>query len=366
MLPDDKIMTVSGHLNQSALSAVQSQPRDTVPPIPADPGSTGLAFESAVVRYVSDWLLVNAVGASKAFPFAFVLSRSIESDAIALEKIIGTGQFERYQAFHSQKMIDVSGSIIFVTMNLEAALVVKVVGVENSQKLFDAITKWGFVDRYIAAFEPPKSNLIIADKGFKHPSRSQCVSATIDRSPWKLNEFEQEIAEFHDDYTRTPDARLVPWSSAAKGITGEKLEVRISKTLADILDRKWKRGSILAESSTSMGGRIDIFVQAHVLEDGAGPCVVEVKVLRESSKRRPLPVGHASWWAKKGIIQADLYRTDRRAASAYLYSFDARGVDADLLDVDKLAVEKSVHHRRHFMYRSTDALIEAKLKKAGG
>jgi hypothetical protein len=92
------------------------------------------------------------------------------------------------------------------------------------------------------------------------------------------------ILQFHHDFTRTPSGVLEPWSDAGHGITGEKLEIRISKALAHQLDLKWNRGSVLAEVG-SPSGRMDIYVCPDVLGAGRGPCVLEIKVLRSNHRR---------------------------------------------------------------------------------
>jgi hypothetical protein len=116
---------------------------------------------------------------------------------------------------------------------------------------------------------------------------------------------------------------------------------------------------------------MDVFITREVLIAGSGPCVIEVKVLRDRSKRmvdkapRKVSGDTNIAWAKKGLVQADLYRKDKSAPMAYLCSFDARDEDSDLPEVEKLSKALKVPHRRYFMYRSSGDLQEAELAKAG-
>ncbi|MEJ0044524.1 MAG: hypothetical protein WDM81_20910 [Rhizomicrobium sp.] len=205
--------------------------------------------------------------------------------------------------------------------------------------------------------------------GLQGGSRTQTVLPTGTQKPWKLDELESEIMQFHCDQTRSPSGVLLPWSEAKKGLTGEKLELRISKALAHQLDLRWRRGSILAETECQ-SGRIDVFVTREVLVEGSGPCVIEVKVLRSHYRRmvgkhhRKVTEKSSLHWAKRGVIQADLYRKDKAAPSAYLCSFDARDKDADLPQVESFAKSKQIEHRRYFMYRSSGDLQGAELAKA--
>jgi hypothetical protein len=247
-------------------------------------------------------------------------------------------------------------------VNFEHALCVNLKNVKNSQDLLKAIKGYGLGDRHIGVFEPPALNLILLRRGLEGTSRTLAVAESGTAQPWKLDKLEQEILQFHNDQTRTPDAILVPWSDAGKGITVEKLEIRISKALAHYLDLIWQRGSVLAEAGTS-SGRMDIFLVKEIFYAGHGPCIIEVKVLRSRGKNRSMPPEHALRWAKKGLIQAKLYKQDKAAATAYLCSFDAREKDTDLPALDTLAATLGIEHRKYFMHRSTGSLQTAELAK---
>jgi hypothetical protein len=363
MAPDEKRTRAERLLNPEAAEDVREAQKSTISASPADPDVDELKFENELLRYASEWLATSGTEASKSRPFAFVISRSIDAD-IDLLKSAGVSDPTRYQAFHSQKMVTVPGCLIVTTVNLENALVLPVQKVTNAQHLLDEITKLGLSGRQVGVFEPPAANLILLRWGLDGKSRAQAVIPPGSLPPWKRTELEAEIAQFHADQTRVPDAALFPWRSPAKnGVTVEKLENRISKQLALYLDRVWKRGSVIAEYPSN-AGRIDVFLNAHVLEQACGPCVIEVKVLRSRSSTREKKPEFSINWAKKGLIQADLYRQDTGALSTYLYSFDARDKDEDLPEVDALAGRLNIRHRRHFMYRSTDGLQRAELAKA--
>jgi hypothetical protein len=360
-MPEDRHDRANALLNQQAADDVRREPHSSVPPAPADPDMADIAFEGEIYRYVADWMAAHVASAPQSKPFALVLSRSITQDSAFLAKA-GVGNLKNYYAFRSQKLIDVRGFVLVVTMNLEHALAVPVASVTSSQQLFDTIDGFGFGERHIAVFEPPHSNLILLRRGLQEGSRTQQVIATGGTQLWKLDQLEAEIAQFHDDYTRTPSGILEPWSNAGKGITGEKLEIRISKALAHHLDLLWKRGSVLAEAACP-SGRMDIFLCSHIFAKDCGPCVIEVKVLRSRSKRHAMPANCAEWWAKKGVIQAHLYRKDKAAPSAYLCSFDARDKESDLPAVDALAKKLNIGHKKYFMHRSSGSLQDAELAK---
>jgi hypothetical protein len=228
----------------------------------------------------------------------------------------------------------------------------------------DAIEAYGFASVALAVFEPKPQNLILMRRGLSGESRKQKILLPSLVKPWSIEELELEIAQFHEDQTRTPTAVLEPWSDAKKGLTGEKLEVRISKALAQQLQLRWRRGSILAETGCP-SGRMDVYITREVLADNKGPCVIEVKVLRSCSRRlvkgnyRRISEAQVLLWAKKGAIQAKLYKKDTDAPSAYLCSFDARDKDAALPKVDKYASDQGVKHLRYFMHRSSGSLQDA-------
>lgn len=362
MAPERRKVRAEKLLNEIAVREVQEAQRSTISPAPADLDVVDQTFESELIRYASEWLATNQAKARKTKPFAFVFSRSIDAD-IDLLNTAGVSSLTKYQAFCSQKMVTLAGCIIVTTVNLESALVVPVQKVSNSQQLLDSITRLALSGRQMAVFEPPAANLVLLRWGINGKSRAQTVLPPGSRLPWNLTELEAEITQFHADQTRVPDAALFPWKSPAKhGITVEKLENRISKQLALYLDRVWKRGSVLAEYPSN-AGRIDVFLNEEVLQQRCGPCIIEVKVLRSRSPTREIKPEFSIKWAKRGLIQANLYRDDVGARSTYLYSFDARDKDEDLPEVDALAGRLRIMHRRHFMHRSTDSLQQAELAK---
>lgn len=106
MAPDGKKAQVEKLLNKEAAKDVQKAQKTTISAAPADPDIVELAFESEVLRYVSEWLATNLAKASDTKPFAFVFSRSIEAD-MALLKTAGVSNPVQYQAFHSQKLLAV-------------------------------------------------------------------------------------------------------------------------------------------------------------------------------------------------------------------------------------------------------------------
>ncbi|MGY4512092.1 hypothetical protein [Bradyrhizobium sp. USDA 3650] len=369
MPPEDQRKKAESLLNPDAARGVRIERRDSVQAAPADPDGEGFAFEAEVYRYAADWISRRPTTAQSAKPFAMVLSRSLSQDKKELETA-GQGACQVYQAFHSQKLLNVESHIVFTTVNLERAIAVPVADVETAQDLFDAIGALSLGDRHIAVFEPSEANLILLKAGLNGVSREQQVRANVGAPVWNLVDLEKEIQTFHSDYTRTPSGVLEPWFNATDGVTGEKLEIRISKALANDLDRKLKRGSVLAEVGSS-SGRMDVYICSDVLTPGCGPCVLEVKVLRSRHKRlandgKPRKVSDKSNndWAMKGVVQADLYRCDKGAPVAYLCAFDARDADKKMPDVEALAASRSVSYRKYFMHRSTGSLQAAELGKS--
>jgi hypothetical protein len=364
MPPEDKETQARSQMSAAAVSQVVNSPKNTVPPAPADLDMIEFGFENGVYRYCSEWLSMVGASHSAARPFGLILSRSIPSDEKLLEQKGVTVQ--RLHAFKSQKMIDPQGCIYIVTQNLELALRIEVDSAQQSQHLFDYIGTINLQDRVICVFEPPPANLIFMRKGLNGTSRAEEVVAAGDITPWTTLQLEGEFDQFHQEYTRTPSCVLVPWSNAGKGVTGEKLELRISKTLANYLDKKWKPGSVLAEVETN-SGRIDIFITEHVLAAEAGPAVIEVKVFRShhgdqtKGRYRKVSPKFTEWWGRKGAVQAELYRTDKTAGSAYLCCFDARDKDKELAAVKSAAKQLNVEYRRYFMFRDTASLQEQML-----
>lgn len=369
MPPEDQRKKAESLLNSDAARGVRIERRDSIQAAPADPDGEGFAFEAEVYRYAADWISRRSTAAQSAKPFAVVLSRSLSQDKKELEAA-GQGVCQTYQAFHSQKLLKIEGHIVVTTVNLERAIAIPVADVETAQDLFDAINHLSLRDRHIAVFEPSQANLILLKAGLNGASREQQVKQNLGAPVWNLSDLDSEIEAFHNDYTRTPSGVLEPWFNATDGVTGEKLEIRISKALANDLDRKLRRGSVLAEVGSS-SGRMDVYICSDVLMPGCGPCVLEVKVLRSRHKRltndgKPRKVTDKSntEWAKKGIVQADLYRCDKGAPVAYLCAFDARDADKQLPDVEALAASRSVGYRKYFMHRSTGSLQAAELSKS--
>lgn len=374
MPPDDREGRAAARLDQVVAQQVRQDHGPTVPAAPADIEGIDLAFENEAYRYAAEWLAAHKSQAPNGKPFALVLSRSISQDETLLKQALAGANVQQCHGFRSQKLIDVEGSIIVTTMNLEYALIIKPDSTSKTQQLFDVIKQAGMADRNIAAFEPPYANLILQRKGLGRGSSKQQVSETSLTKPWSIEQLEEQIERFHNDHTRTPNGVIVPWADPSQGITGDHLEIRISRNLAYYLDHSWQRGSVLSEPETHTG-RMDIFITAQVLEPGVGPCVIEVKVLRshrmkraKSGKRVPASMqkDHAAWWGRKGVIQASLYRYDKSAPNAYLCSFDARSKETALPTVAALANEKKIRLKNYFMYRSTTDLQNAELAKSGG
>lgn len=362
---DDQQVRARALMNPAAVNSVTQSPRQSVPPAPADPDMVESGFEGEIYRYCSDWITHHKSIRATAKPFALLLSRSISQDEKLLNDA-GVSGVKRLHAFHSQKMLDPQGFLVVATMNLEHALLVPVSSPTTAQPFFDLISKLMLGDRALGLFEPPPANLILMRHGLAGASRKQAVVEAGVVVPWTLQQLEAEVSQFHDDFTRTPSGVLVPWSDAGKGVTCEKLEIRISKNLAYHLDQKWKRGSILAEAETH-SGRMDIYITEPVLSAGSGPCVIEVKVFRSHhgyDRYRKISPNMTKWWGSKGVIQADLYRKDMGAGSAYIFCFDARDTDQAVKEVEALAKTKKVEHRRYFMYRTTGALQKGELAKA--
>jgi len=355
--PDPKVAGILAKLEPAAVAAVAAAPQLPTTAAPSDPDTDHLAFENAAYRYAAEWLASHADEAATAKPFMLVLSRSIPQD-LAMLSAAGHPDAKKYDAFRSQKMNDVTGAVIFATVNLQQAIVVPIQTVADTQTLFDLTSSIACEDRAMAALEPAHSNLIVRKPG--GASRSMAVKQSGYGPLWTLDQLEEGIDAFHNDHTRAPSGVLEPWSSPKKGITGEKLEIRISKFLAYELDRNFARGSVMAEGQTS-SGRMDIFIVPNVLDVGA--TVLEVKVLRSNSGTKKLSANFNIKWAQKGVIQAHLYRQDKQAAAAYLLCFDAREVDEGLPDVEQFAATQQVTSKRYFMYRSSEALQQALLNK---
>jgi hypothetical protein len=356
MPPDDKLDAVRSRMNADAISIVKQAPPTTSSPAPSDPETDHLAFENELHRYVADWLDSHEETAPDAKPYAFVFSRSITADEAMLAKVSLVGK--RYEAFRHQKGNEITGCLIFATMNFEQAVVVGVRSVVDAQSLLDAVSGCGCQDRVHGVMEPGQKNLIVRRPNGS--TRSMLLKPSNQHSPWTLDRLEAELADFHASFTRTPSGVVMPWVNAKQGITVDRLEKRISKALAFVLDFNFARGSVLAEVETT-SGRMDVFLTPSVLTTGSG--VIEVKVLRSyrASKGKRIKVNSDfnDWWATKGVKQADIYRNDYAAGVAYLCCFDARDADADLPAVEKAAKSRNVRSKRYFMYRSGDDLQEA-------
>lgn len=355
MHPDPKIAGVLAKLDAGAVAATAAAPPLPSSAAPSDPATDHLAFENEAYRYAADWLAAHVNEIASAKPFALVFSRSIPHD-MAMLATAGHSTAKKYDAFRNQKMNDVTGAVIFATINFEQAIVLPLQSVIDTQTLFDSIESLACNDRVAAVLEPVHSNLILRKPNGS--SRSMIVKQAGHGPLWTVDQLEKGIEAFHHDFTRTPSGVLVQWSSPKNGITGEKLEIRISKYLAYELDRNFVKGSVLAEAETS-SGRMDIFIGPSVLD--VGTAVLEVKVLRSNSGKKKLSANFNIKWAKKGIVQAQLYRKDKQAAAAYLLCFDAREVDEDIPEVEKFALAGQVTSKRYFMYRATEDLQQALL-----
>jgi hypothetical protein len=370
MPTDDRLDKARNLVHADAAAVVRTVATASVSPTPADLDSEGMAFEGEAYRYTSEWLKSHP-NQSSTTPFAFVLCRSVQQ-AEDIAKANGASIHSRLHAFRSQKTVKVEGHILLTTLNFEYAAAIAVSNAVNPQAIFDAIQQLGLHDRHLALFEPSQSNLILMRSGLSGSSRAQTVLATGTQTPWSLADLENEIIQFHNDHTRTPTSVLVPWSDAKKGVTGEKLELRISKALAHYLDLRWQRGSVMAEAECA-SGRMDVYVTREVLQPGLGPGVVEIKVWRSRHNRREAGGDYRKVspkftlaWAKKGVAQAHLYRQDISAHTGMLCSFDARDKNAELPDVDQYAKSMSIRHKRLFMFRSGSDLQESVLISTGG
>lgn len=347
MPPDEKFEAIRSRMIPEAISIVKQSPAITAPGA-SDPETDELAFENELYRYASDWLEQHEDSKDQAKPYAIVLSRSITDDQITLAQAGITGR--RYEAFKHQRGNEITGCLILATMNFEQAIVVKIDSALDAQSLFEAVSSCGCGNRIYGVLEPHPKNLIV-----RRPNgsvRSMVVPSSNQHSPWTNERLEDELGRLHAAFTRAPNGVVMPWLNAKEGLTVDRLELRISKALAYALDVNFLRGSILSEAESS-SGRIDIYLAPGVLTSGAAG-IIEVKVLR-----RYKSANFNTWWANKGVKQADIYRNDYSASVAYLCCFDARDDDEDQPEVEAFAASRNVRSRRYFMYRSSDALQAA-------
>ena len=243
-------------------------------------------------------------------------------------------------------------------MNFEQAVVVQFDSVVDAQSLFDAVSGCGCSDRIYGVLEPGPKNLIVRRPNGS--TRSISVPSSDQHSPWTYERLESELDRLHAAFTRAPNGVVMPWINAKKGLTADRLELRISKALAYALDVNFPRGSVLSEANPVRAGLT--CSTPNVLTSGAAG-VIEVKVLRgyksSNGQKTKVSAKFNTWWATKGVKQADIYRNDFSASVAYLCCFDARDVDADQPEVATFAKSRNVRSKRYFMYRSSDALQAA-------
>ena len=199
-----------------------------------------------------------------------------------------------------------------------------------------------------------------------------CISPTVSvlrlsTQPLSAARIEADVEQFHKDsllYAKNPIAQMVWMGSKHPYKLHPDPEQRIQSYLHLYLHASYKHlAGIVDEEVKGVGGRSDIRVMWRSSPDSPfqphTTTILELKVLIEGSG----PTHHRNW-ILSGISQAQSYRRSDSEA-VYACVFDARKDQADqMLDLDKVEMEKEVRLRRYLMQAPIDSKDATSTAKA--
>ena len=339
-----------------------------VPALPASEEGLEAGFFLAVYRYAREWLREQGGRAASAAPCAFVHVRAVNTELTRL----GATPVDYFKNLPDE---DVCGGLYVASGDFELVARTPHPPARTVSAIGRTLDTCGLAGCTHAVFRADRRELILRRSGSATSSPSTRLTIELD-DPVRLTpiDLERWIWNFHCEFTQLPGGVLLPWlGSPAKHIPVHELERRISANLCFYLNKDLGRDHASTEHYTS-GGRLDIKVAAEAMEAGHGHCALELKVLRSrqpSGNSRTaytaISLAKANRHALDGVEQADDYRQRIGAGSAYLCCFDAREVDQEQPDVERLAATLNVLSRRYYLYHdpSSHRAAKAAARRAG-
>lgn len=351
--------SVSSILDQSTLDALTAMGDLRTPNLPASDEGLEAEFFLKVYEFSRSWLVDAGSRAEKAAPCAFLLSRAIRQD---MERLGA----EVVHYFAATPDADIEGKIFIANDDLSIVAMVPTGQKADVAQIGKCIVDLDLTAMPHAVVRLSRSEMIICKNGLPGGSEPMAIKQY---SEVRLSELQLEklMWEFHRAFTQTPSGYLHCWrGSPATRVTSEELERQISGIMSFYLGKEVGPDHVTAEHHTPHG-RIDIKLSAPVLEEGKGPCALELKILRsrqfsKNAKDGYTPVSAPSMvkYAKEGVDQACEYREDIDAKTAYAIFFDARFDDEDQVEVVDYAALRGISMKRYFMYDSPRAHRSAK------
>ncbi|MEB2702626.1 hypothetical protein [Citrobacter koseri] len=165
---------------------------------------------------------------------------------------------------------------------------------------------------------------------------------------YNCSDLEKHTNDFYSKELMYPSSTMMIWDSQKEFTLTKKAETRISVRLADSLQNKLGPENVISEGNVN-SGRMDIYICPGAMTEEHGPCVIELKVLRNGNG-----VSHDRRWLYKGVLQARDYAADKNAKSKYLLSFDGREKCIKIDSIIKLANRYSVKYINYRLYNKTD------------
>lgn len=341
---------ILGVLNQDVLASMVQTGGGGIPSMPASNEGLQTEFFSATHRFFRMWLEDKVGPQSGTKPCAIVLSRSISQD---IERLGA----KRLWYFDSTADALIGGKVLIANSDLSIVAEVPIDECATSNAVAEALTK--------TRLDQSVHCVLLGHRGEMRLCRDGLNGATtllkvLQPSAVKLGpaELDKHLWSFHRKFTQTSAGILRPWKGkAVDRITIDEAELRISLTLGFYL------GTIIGEDNVTVEdlkphGRLDIKITAHAMAQDLGPCAMECKVLRSrevnGNGSRSVSANKMIQHASDGVQQAIEYRQDLGGKLAYLCCFDARSVDAEQPEIQKLAHTNDVTLRRYYMYASPE------------
>ncbi|HBE9180652.1 TPA: hypothetical protein KNH08_003560 [Serratia fonticola] len=176
-----------------------------------------------------------------------------------------------------------------------------------------------------------------------------CYKVETNKIVYSCSDLENHAHDFYVKELKYPSAGMVIWDNAKDYALAKKTEDRISARLTISLREKLGSENVIQEPIVT-SGRIDILIHSTAMTHQQGPCIIELKVLRNSESA----VHHRKWLCK-GVLQARDYANDKNANSKYLMSYDGREKNVKIDVVDSLAKKYAVKYINYRMYNATAA-----------
>lgn len=302
-------------------------------------------FINDVARFLQRWLDDSGdEEARKARPSLFVFARDVDAD----ELVPG---LELAPSFRKLSDQDLEGNVHACSVGLRK-VARKFVGFKDASAALSWATAAGGADVTAVAFVPKTRVALI--KRSKADS-NDCETLKFGHAAGTVFDFSQVDAlldQFHEDWTKSHQGRCRVWAKATLRKLNANAELQIQGCLRGYFDLTVRPRGILVEEEffTHLGrGDVRLIKWKPSASKPAGGlievCIMELKVLRPEKS-----ANYNMNWALSGIQQALDYRAaEKYPGPSYLCCFDARKVNAVMLEVEAKAKAVGVSSKRFFM-----------------